>query len=110
MTDTSVLPELGRLSLRNDAGASATRRAAPKGPSPPIPYDVESADDRALRKLKNYARSIPYGIEPNERMQEMLDFIVLRIVQCVEAKDYDPGLLQWDSMLTQCVLLAYVRV
>jgi proteasome activator subunit 4 len=33
-------------------------------------------------------------------MQEMLDFIILRIVQCVEAKDYDPGLMQWDSMLT----------
>lgn len=51
-------------------------------------------------KLRNYAKSLPYSIEPNSKMQEMLDFILLRLAQCVEAKDYDPGLLQWDSMLT----------
>ena len=56
--------------------------------------------DRYMVKLKNYAKSIPYSIEPNARMQEMFDFILLRLSQCVEAKDYDPGLLQWDSMLT----------
>jgi proteasome activator subunit 4 len=78
--------EFARLALR-DAG-------------PRIPEDVEGSSDRTLQKLKNYAHSIPYGIESNARMQEMLDFIILRIVQCVEAKDYDPGLMQWDSMLT----------
>jgi proteasome activator subunit 4 len=58
------------------------------------------ADDCYLRKLDSYANSLPYQIEPNSKMQEMLDFIVLRLTQCVEAKDYDPGLLQWDSMLS----------
>ena len=72
----------------------------PPNTSPPVPDDVIHTTDRYLGKLRNYARSIPYSIEPNSRMQDMLDFILLRLSQCVEAKDYDPGLLQWDSMLT----------
>jgi proteasome activator subunit 4 len=66
----------------------------------PIPYDIQSTNDRYLQKLKTYASSIPYPIEANSRMAELLDVILLRITQCVEAKDYDVGLLQWDSMLT----------
>ena len=53
-----------------------------------------------LKKLKAYASSLPYVIEPYHKMIALLDFIILRIVQCVEAKDYDVGLYQWDSMLT----------
>jgi len=56
--------------------------------------------DRYLEKLKNYANSLPYSIESNSRMQQMLDFFCLRLCQCVEAKDFDPGFVQWDSMLT----------
>ena len=56
--------------------------------------------DRYLEKLKNYAKSLPYSIESNSRMQEMFDFICLRLCQCVEAKDFDPGFAQWDSMIT----------
>jgi proteasome activator subunit 4 len=80
------LPSIARLSLR-DA-------------EPIIPQDIDEAPDRYLQKLKTYAKSLPYDIESNSRMQEMLEFILLRIVQCAEAKDYDPGLLQWDSILT----------
>ncbi|RDB28522.1 Proteasome activator complex subunit 4 [Hypsizygus marmoreus] len=65
------------------------------------------ADDRDLRKLKAYAKSLPYGIEPCSKMMDMLDFIILRIVQCVEAKDYEIGLMQWDSMLTYWSMLKY---
>lgn len=76
-------------------------RPRPPPAPPPISDDIMHAtDDRYMVKLRNYAKSIPYAIEPNSRMQEMLDFILLRLTQCVEAKDYDPGLLQWDSMLT----------
>jgi len=67
-----------------------------------IPNDAEDAqaEDRCMQKFNAYAKSLPYSIEPPPKMTELLDFIVLRIVQCVEAKDYDAGLLQWDSMLT----------
>ncbi|KAI1797633.1 hypothetical protein LXA43DRAFT_1126323 [Ganoderma leucocontextum] len=75
---------------------------------PPISDDIMHATgDRYMVKLRNYAKSIPYSIEPNSRMQEMLDFVLLRLTQCVEAKDYDPGLLQWDSMLTYWGMLKY---
>ncbi|CAL1696420.1 unnamed protein product [Somion occarium] len=60
-----------------------------------------------MLKLKHYAKSLPYSIEPNSKMQHMLEFILLRIAQCVEAKDYDPGLQQWDSMLTYWAMLKY---
>ncbi|KAK0473258.1 hypothetical protein IW261DRAFT_1553160 [Armillaria novae-zelandiae] len=56
--------------------------------------------DYDLHKLRCYAQSLPYAIESTSNMMELLDFIILRIVQCVEARDYDVGLLQWDSMLS----------
>ena len=59
-----------------------------------------TSPDRYLEKLKTYAKFLPYSIESNSRMQEMFDFICLRLCQCVEAKDFDPGFAQWDSMLT----------
>ena len=88
------IPDITHLNI-HDPGPS-------KGTStiPPIPDDITLATDPYLVKLRNYARLIPYSIEPNSRMQEMLELILLRITQCVDAKDYDPGLQQWDSMLT----------
>ncbi|KAI9438389.1 hypothetical protein F5148DRAFT_883735 [Russula earlei] len=74
---------------------------------PPIEHDIENATDRYLLKLKTYAKALPYSIESNSRMQELLDFICMRIVQTVQARDYDPGFLQWDSMLTYWSYLKY---
>ncbi|KNZ79712.1 Proteasome activator complex subunit 4 [Termitomyces sp. J132] len=67
--------------------------------------EVQVPDD--IAKFKAYASSLPYAIEPCNKMIELLDFIILRIVQCVEAKDYDVGLYQWDSMLTYWWMLKY---
>ena len=67
---------------------------------PPIPDDIRTGDTPALNKLRIYAEGLPYPIESNERLQALLDSILTRIVQCVEAKDYEPGLIQWDSMLS----------
>ncbi|KAG1867785.1 hypothetical protein DFJ58DRAFT_859984 [Suillus subalutaceus] len=72
-----------------------------------IPDDINQASDRYMQKLKLYAKSIPYAIESNARMQDMLDFILRRITQCVEAKDFEPGLVQWDSMITYWNMLKY---
>ncbi|KAG6837040.1 hypothetical protein H0H93_015903 [Arthromyces matolae] len=71
------------------------------------PVQAVNPDDRYMRKLETYARSLPYAIEPYHKMLELLDFIILRIVQCVEAKDFDVGLHQWDSMLTYWCMLKY---
>lgn len=60
----------------------------------------EEPEEDSSKKWRADAKSLPYSIEPGSKMVEMLDFITLRLVQCVEAKDYDVGLLQWDSMLT----------
>lgn len=60
----------------------------------------DGPEDRDMVKLRNYAKSLPYSIDPYPKMMELLDFILLRITQCIEAKDYDVGLVQWDSMLT----------
>ncbi|KZT19390.1 hypothetical protein NEOLEDRAFT_1142177 [Neolentinus lepideus HHB14362 ss-1] len=97
------LPDIGSLSIN---GAASTMKAAPP---PSIAEDIAQADtsDRGMAKLKTYAQSLPYSIEPNSRMQDMLDFIVTRILQCVEAKDYDPGFVQWDNMLTYWTMLKY---
>ncbi|KAL4243081.1 BLM10 family protein [Abortiporus biennis] len=81
-------------------------------PGPPlltsgIPDDILHATDHYMEKLRAYAKSIPYSIEPNSKIQEILDLILLRITQCVDAKDYDPGLQQWDSMLSYWAMLKY---
>ncbi|TBU39582.1 hypothetical protein BD309DRAFT_1022044 [Dichomitus squalens] len=96
------IPDISTLTLR-DTGPPTSGNIPPS-----VPDDIMHAtDDRSMVKLRNYAKSIPYSIEPNSKMQAMLDFILLRLAQCVEAKDYDPGLLQWDSMLTYWCMLKY---
>lgn len=54
-------------------------------------HDPGPAQDRYLLKYREYVRSIPYGqgIEPESKMLEMLDFIVLRLTQCCAARDYE---------------------
>ncbi|KAE9410746.1 ARM repeat-containing protein [Gymnopus androsaceus JB14] len=91
-----AIPELSNLSLHD--------------PGPTFSHffpDGTETDDRYLQKLKSYAKSLPYSIEPYSSMMKILDFIILRIVQCVEAKDYEVGLLQWDSMLSYWTMLKY---
>lgn len=67
---------------------------------PTIPDDIANAtDDPKLVKLKNFARLLPYSIESNAEMQRRLECIMLQITRCVEAKDYNPGLIQWDIVL-----------
>ncbi len=85
------LPDVSTLKL-DDPGPGTT--------SPTIPDDIAQSTDHYMIKLRNYCKSIPYSVESNARMQEMLDLILLRIAQSVEAQDYDPGLQQWDRMLT----------
>ncbi|KAG8998807.1 hypothetical protein FRB90_012229 [Tulasnella sp. 427] len=70
------------------------------------PPNMEFTAD-ALNKLNTYAAHLPYSIEPNSEMQNLLDFYLARITQSIEAKDYDPGFLQWDSMLNYFHLLKY---
>ncbi|KAJ7655130.1 hypothetical protein DFH06DRAFT_491600 [Mycena polygramma] len=65
------------------------------------------SDDRYILKYREYVRSIPYAVESETKMLEMLDFIVLRLTQCIAARDYEVGFLQWDSMLTYWHMLKY---
>lgn len=61
--------------------------------------DEQDNDERYFEKLKNYAESLPYEIESHDKVMQLFDFILLRITQCIEAKDFDVGMTQWDSML-----------
>jgi proteasome activator subunit 4 len=67
---------------------------------PAIPDDITNSDDRYVQKLKSYAKGLPYSIEPYSAMMELLDFICIRLTQCVEAKDFEVGMSQWDTLLT----------
>lgn len=74
----------------------------PGGSIPPaqIPDDIlNTSGDRYMQKLQNYAKSLPYSIEPHSKIMQVLEFIILRLTQAVHARD-DVGLVQWDSMLT----------
>ncbi len=92
-----ALPDIGKLHI-NGIRPSQNRDFI-------IPEDIiNTKGDREMEKLKNLARLLPFSVESNSSMQKMLDLIILRICQAVEAQDYDIGLLQWDTMLTLSVL------
>ena len=93
-----MLPDIS--SLRINGGPYKSSRTV-NAAGIPLPDDIEDpGGDRYMEKLKQYAKSIPYAIEPYSKALELLDFFILRLTQSVEAKDFDIGFLQWDSMLT----------
>lgn len=85
---TDLDTDIAKLSLRNGLRT--------------IPDDILHATDPAVQKLRTYVKSVPYSesVESYAKMQELLDFIILRLIQSLESKDFDPGFIQWDSMLT----------
>jgi proteasome activator subunit 4 len=91
MTDLT-LPDI--VSLRLEDTKSPRYPLQEPEPEPKDQYEA------AIEKHKLYTAYLPYSIEPNSDMQKYLDFIIRRIVICVEAKDYDVGFFQWDSILT----------
>lgn len=70
---------------------------------PHIPDDIANSDDCGLIKLRNYAASLPYSIESNAEMQRQLGLILSRLAQAVKSRDYDYGVLQWDSIFASSV-------
>lgn len=97
-----ALPDIGKLHINGALPSLQHRNAI-------IPEDVaDPKGSREMEKLKNLARLLPYSIEPDSQMQRMLDFIILRIYQSVEAQDYDVGFQQWDTMLTLFVTSSFL--
>jgi proteasome activator subunit 4 len=89
-----ALPDIGSLYI-NSVPVSSQQCDTITPPGIPEPNGI----NKEVEKLKNLARLLPYSIEPDSRMQQILDFIIKRICQAVEAQDYDVGFLQWDTML-----------
>ena len=90
------LPDISSLNLNEGPDIRSTNASGEY-----LPDDIDKTDgNRYMEKLKNYAKALPYSIEPNSKMIEMLDFILHRLVQSVEARDYGVGFMQWDSMIT----------
>ncbi|SJX61736.1 related to BLM10-proteasome activator subunit [Sporisorium reilianum f. sp. reilianum] len=83
--------EMPILSL--DGGSTADRTAHPA--------KKQKGENRNL--LLEYPNSLPYTCETLEEFDARLDHIIRRLVDCVRAKDYDIGLVQWNHRL-QCLL------
>lgn len=63
----SCPPDLARLHIDDDMG---------------VPMEGEDEGTaESLKKLQVYARSLPYSIEPESKMQSLLDFYLTRFVQ-----------------------------
>ena len=89
------LPDISSLHL-NDPDIRSTNASGEY-----LPDDIDqTGENRYMEKLKSYAKALPYSVEPYSKMIEMLDFILHRLVQSVEARDYSVGFMQWDSMIT----------
>ena len=59
--------------------------------------------DRDMEKFRNHVKLLPYSVEPLSEMTEYLDCIILRLTQCVEAKDFDVGFSIWSDLLSSYV-------
>ena len=93
---TTQLPDISSLHLNDGPDMRSTNASGEY-----LPDDIDKTDgNRYMEKLKSYAKTLPYSVEPYSKMTEMLDFILHRLVQSVEARDYDVGFMQWDSMVT----------
>lgn len=92
-----MLPDLSCLNIN---GGRSKSPCATNAADLPIPDDIQDMrGDRYMEKLKEYAKSIPYAIEPYSKAIELLDFFILRLTQSVEARDFNIGFLQWDTMV-----------
>lgn len=101
--DRDVAPFLSqKLSEMQLTEASSTTPAS----AVKIPDDIiEGAKtDPSLEKLRLIAQNLPYPIESNAYMQGILDHILMRIVQCVKARNFDRSLMDWDEHLMRCAL------
>ena len=87
--------------LHNDCNGHASNKAATTTIQLPDDIANASTNDLFMQRLRTYVKSLPYSVESNAHMQNILDLFITRLVQCIEAKDFDPGFLQWDSMITQ---------
>jgi hypothetical protein len=56
--------------------------------------------------LQSYLSSLPYNAESEEDMQARLEFILGRIIICVEAKNW-LVLATWDGVLQWCARAAH---
>ncbi|GAA6053733.1 hypothetical protein JCM3770_003189 [Rhodotorula araucariae] len=55
----------------------------------------------------DYQEALPYATESIEEMDKKLEEIVRRLVDCVRAKDYDVGFVQWNHRLECWMSLKY---
>lgn len=56
-------------------------------------------DDPRLSSL-GLPLSLPYEVETLEEMDERLDKIVCKLVECVKAREWATGFTRWDSYLS----------
>ncbi|KAF8807238.1 hypothetical protein BYT27DRAFT_7232792 [Phlegmacium glaucopus] len=100
---TTQLPDISSLHVNDVPDMRSTNASGEH-----LPEDIDkTGGNRYMEKLKNYAKALPYSIEPYSKMTEMFDFILHRLTQSVEARDYGVGFMQWDSMITYWCILKY---
>ncbi len=73
-------------------------------PSRPIPHT--QPDDPRLSCL-GLPLSLPYQVETLAEMDDRLDLICCRLVECTKAREFGQGFRMWDSSLTVWLSMGY---
>ncbi|BGP22448.1 Proteasome activator BLM10 [Rhodotorula toruloides] len=63
--------------------------------------------EKPRQEQLDYPESLPYETESLEEMDRKLEEIVRRLIDCVRAKDYDVGFVQWNHRLECWMSLKY---
>ncbi|KAK4046499.1 Proteasome activator BLM10 [Microbotryomycetes sp. JL201] len=100
--------EIDELLLPGTPGGSAPstpQAAALKGPFKRS--KLRKPKEKPRESQLEYQRNLPYEVETLEEMDRRLEEIVRRLIDCVRAKDYDVGFLQWNHRLECWISLKY---
>ncbi|GAA5895195.1 proteasome activator BLM10 [Sporobolomyces salmoneus] len=63
--------------------------------------------EKPRKEQLDYPQALPYEAESIEEMDRRLEEIVRRLIDCVKAKDYDVGFVQWNHRLECWLSLKY---
>ncbi|KAK4048054.1 Proteasome activator BLM10 [Microbotryomycetes sp. JL221] len=100
--------EIDELHLPGTPGASTPSTPQTSSLRPPFKRaKLKKPKEKPRETQLEYQRNLPYEAESLDEMDRRLEEIVRHLIDCVRAKDYDVGFVQWNHRLECWISLKY---
>ncbi|SCV72468.1 BQ2448_4005 [Microbotryum intermedium] len=94
-------------SHKKGLASAAAPAPAPASSSTNTPSKLWKPVEKPREQQLQYQNALPYPVESWQEMDQKLELIVRRLIECVRAKDYDVGFVQWNHRLECWTSLKY---